>query len=155
MPDRSETLLNGRTDVLNRLRDARPPDAWMLAGYAGEGPPGFDRVWDPSGLRYVDVPSDRILDRHPVPADDPDSEPGIVLFVQTVEPNERIQVHRITPADLLEGPILTELERIVFGAKCYTVNTRTPRHNPFTGWLDPDFEWPDPFFKPVSGEPGG
>jgi hypothetical protein len=141
MPDRDE---NARRDILNRVRAERPDGAWVLCGYPGPCPPGVERVYDANLIRYVEVPVARIRDRRPVPPGGPRDAPGTVLIV---EPDVNIRVRRTIPADLLAGSILSRLERLTH--KCYTPNTRTPIHLPFTDWLDPDSHWP------LGGAPDG
>jgi hypothetical protein len=131
MSDASETQ---HAELLRRLRAERPSNSWFLCGYPGDGPPGFDRIEAPDGVRFVDVPSVRVRERHDIPAGGPRRQRGTVLIV---EPDVIIRIRRRSPADLVDGPILRRLVRLARLPKCYTIRTRTPRHQPVSGWLHP------------------
>jgi hypothetical protein len=124
---------NGRKEFLERLRGEWPDGTRFVCGYPGEGPPGYDRIFDPHGTVYADVPQDSVRERYSVPPGERGGEVGTVLIV---EPDLDIEVSRTKPADLLVGPILPRLVRLGHVTKCYVFWTRTPRHNPVTGWLD-------------------
>lgn len=138
MSDRAEAE---RREMLRRLRDERPPGTWFICGYTGDGPPGYDRVYPFNRVRYVDVPQDRIRDRHAIPGDGPARQTGVALIV---DGDAKFQARRTKPADLLEGSILTGLWRIATVAICYTSRSKTPRHKPGSPWLDAaelDVDW--------------